>query len=226
MREPSYEGLEHIPELVRFFKKEDIPLTCFVQGSIFDTHPQYVNLLKALDIELELHAYSHPGKNIDTAIEILKGKEAFNKFAGRDPIGYRSPLGVIKDEDYATLAKNGFKYDSSIFPSLRLGVFNNITKPTNPYIINGTDIVEFPIAVFSNALRIPMSLSYLKLFGRPYTTLLKYSSLPNLIIFGFHMHDLFELRSAQRLPLAKYSPIYKVIFKRIYQKNSDGLDQP
>jgi peptidoglycan/xylan/chitin deacetylase (PgdA/CDA1 family) len=223
LEKPTYEGLEHIPELVTFFKEENIPLTCFVQGSIFETHPESINLLKALDIELELHAYSHSSKNIDTDLDVLKGKEAFYKFVGTNPIGYRSPLGIINDVDYYTLANNGFKYDSSIFPSFRLGVFNNISKPTNPYIVNGTNIMEFPIGVFSKAIRIPLSLSYLKLFGRPYTGLLKYYPLPNLIIFGFHMHDLFDLRSASLLPLDKYSLVYKAVFKRIYQKKSDSL---
>lgn len=56
---PCYEAFEHIPEFITYFKEENIPLTCFVQGSTLDTHPHYIQLLEALDIEFELHAYSH-----------------------------------------------------------------------------------------------------------------------------------------------------------------------
>ena len=40
--EPNYEGLKYIPKLVRFLKERNIPLTCFVKGSLFETHPNEV----------------------------------------------------------------------------------------------------------------------------------------------------------------------------------------
>lgn len=223
--EPSYEGLEHIPELVNFLKERDIPLTCFVQGSILKTHPTQIKQLSALDIEFELHSYSHPRpKEMDTKLEIERGKEAYRIFFGKDPVGYRSPLGVISDRDYEVLASNGFGFDSSIFPSLRPGAFNNLRKPTKPCFVNNLKIVEFPFTVFSSVIRIPIALSYIKLLGEPYLYLLRTFPLPNLIIFGFHLHDLFELSSSRKIPFQKSSFVYKSIFKRIYSRGKlNGL---
>lgn len=223
--EPSYDGFEHIPNLVSFFKERDIPLTCFVQGSLLETHPAQIEQLYTLDVEFELHSYSHPGpQEMNTEFEIEKGKEAYRRFFSEDPLGYRAPLGVINGSDYEILASNGFRFDSSIYPSIRPGTFNNLTKPTKPYILNNSQIVEFPIAVLSDIIRVPVSLSYIKLLGKPYLRLLKTFNLPSLIIFDFHLHDLFQLNSSNKIPLKKFPFIYQKIFKRIYHQGSiNGL---
>lgn len=224
LENPSYEGLEHVPELVKILKEKNIPLTCFVQGSLLESHSTQIESFFALDVEFELHSYSHPGsKSINTRFEIEKGREAYRRFFGENPLGYRSPLGIINDQDYEILTANGFKFDSSVFPSLRPGVFNNLRKPTKPYHINGLGITEFPFTVFSDVIRIPIALSYLKLIGKPYIYLLKAFSLPSLIIFCFHLHDLFELSSSNKIPLKEYPLIYRKIFRKIYQERKSGL---
>jgi len=222
--EPSYEGLKYIPKLLKFLKEKNIPLTCFVQGFLFEVHPAKIEQLVSLDVEFELHSYSHPGpKEMNTKLEIQRGKEAYRKFFGKNPLGYRSPLGVINGEDYEILASNGFRFDSSIFPSLRPGVFNNLGEPNKPFLINNTEIIEFPFTVFSSVVRVPIALSYIKLIGKSYLYLLRTFNLPTLIIFDFHLHDLFKLDSSDRIPLRKFSFIYRLIFRRIYQYDREGL---
>jgi hypothetical protein len=222
--EPRYMGLEHIPELVAFLRKAGVPLTCFVQGSLLETHPDYIQLLIDADVEFELHSYSHPDStDLDTRFEVVRGKEAYRKFFAEDPLGYRSPLGIIREEDYEILAANGFRFDSSIYPSLRPGFFNNLGKPIQPFRVATTDIIEFPFTAFSGLIRVPLTVSYLKLFGQPYSFLIKIFPLPDLIIFAFHLHDLFRLSSSSEIPLEKYSHIHKMAFKRIYNSRQDGL---
>ena len=221
---PRYEGIEHIPELVTFLKEVGVPLTCFVQGSLLETHPDDIRRLTDADVEFELHSYSHPAlTDLDTRFEVERGKEAYRQFFTKDPLGYRSPLGIIKEEDYGILAANGFKFDSSIYPSLRPGVFNNLGKPIQPFRVDTTDIVEFPFTAFSGLIRVPLTVSYLKLLGWPYFFLIKTFSLPDLIVFAFHLHDLFRLSSSSEIPLEKHSLIHKLVFKRIYNGRQDGL---
>ena len=215
--EPSYEGLEHVTELVAFLREKAVPLTCFVQGSLFETHSDKVDQLAQLDVEFEVHSYSHPKpRQAESKSEIEKGREAYRKFLGQDPVGYRSPLGVINTKDYEILASNGFKFDSSIFPSVRPGAFNNLRKPTKPYFLGSSKIVEFPFTVFSPIIRIPVALSYIKLLGKPYLYLLRTLPLPNLLIFNFHLHDLFKLSCSNKLPLEKFAFVDRRIFRRIY----------
>jgi len=225
LNEPSYEGLAHIPELVNFFKAKGIPLTSFVQGSLFETHPGMIDQLAELDVEFELHSYSHPKPGqMDSKVEIEKGGEAYRKFFSKDPIGYRAPLGIINSKDYEILASNGFKFDSSVFPSLRPGAFNNLRKPTKPCFVDNAKVIEFPFTVFSSIIRIPIALSYIKLLGKPYLYLLRAFNLPKLIVFSFHLHDLFQLSSSGKIPFEKSSFIYKRIFNRIYSEGKlNGL---
>lgn len=221
---PSYEGLYHIEDLVNFLQERNIPLTCFVQGSLFETHPSELEKLATLDVEFELHSYSHPRPyELDMQLEVERGKEAYKRFFAKNPMGYRSPQGVIDEKDYELLVSHGFKFDSSIFPSLRPGVFNNLSKPTKPYLVNNLGIVEFPFTVFSKVIRIPIALSYIKLLGKPYLHLMKIFNLPDLIIFDFHLHDLFPLNSSDNIPLEKTPFLDRRIFKRIYQERKDGL---
>lgn len=221
--EPTYEGLEHIPQFVNFFGERNIPLTCFIQGSLLETHPHDIRQLATLDVEFELHSYSHLGpRESDAKLEIERGKEAYLKFFSKAPIGYRAPLGIISERDYDVLAANGFRFDSSILPSLRPGAFNNLRKPTKPFLINSCGIVEFPLAVFSPVIRIPIVLSYIKLLGKPYLYFMKTFNLPSLIVFCFHLHDLFQLDSVSRIPPEKFSPLYRLVFNRIYQKRASN----
>ena len=224
--EPCYEGLEHIPSIVNFFRERGIPLTCFVQGSLFETHPAQIEELCTLDVDFELHSYSHPSPKLsNTEFEVEKGKEAYKRFFGKDPVGYRAPLCVINSKDYETLASHEFRFDSSICPSMRPGVFNNFSKPATPYLVDNPRTVEFPLTVLSNIIRIPMGLSYINLLGKSYLRLLKLFPLPNLMIVDFHLHDLFGLSSSNRIPLRKLPFIYRSIFRRIYQaRNGKGLD--
>ena len=135
--EPSYEGLGYISDLVDFFKERNIPLTCFIQGSLFETHPAEIKKLFALDAEFELHTYSHPcPEEANTKFEVERGEEAYQNFFGKKPVGYRSPLGVIKEGDYTILASHGFGFDSSIFPSIRPNTFNNLRLPIKPYFLD------------------------------------------------------------------------------------------
>jgi len=224
LEKPAYEGLEYIQEFVDFFKGTGIPLTCFVQGSLFETHPDKIEALLHLDAEIELHSYSHPSpEKRDVRFEVERGKKAYHDFLGRPPAGYRSPLGVIGRQDYEILTENGFQFDSSVFPSLRPGVFNNLILPTRPYILNGCNLVEFPLTVLSSFIRIPLALSYIRLVGRPYLHVLRLFPLPNLIIFNLHLHDLFQLSSSSKLPLEEVSSYYRWIFHKIYMNNDDGL---
>ena len=224
LKEPSYEGIDHIPDFVDFFKERNIPLTCFAQGSLLETHPAQVQQLATLDVEFELHSFSHPrAKESNDQLEIERCKHAYLNFFNKEPIGYRYPNGVINKEGYEILAKHGFKFDSSIFPSIRPGSFNNLRKPTKPYRINNHGIIEFPFTVFSNIIRVPIALSYIKLLGKPYLYLIKAFNLPAFIVFDFHLHDLFNLNFLDKTLLRKSSIIEGLIFRKIYDKDSEGL---
>ncbi len=223
LKEPAHEAFLSTDHLINYFKERSIPLTCFVQGSLFETHPEVVEDFSSLNIEFELHTYSHPelGK-INHEYEVKNGKTAFHDFFGTYPQGYRSQAGIFDQELLSILSGDGFKFDSSIIPSLRPGFYNSLNLPVVPHRLSDFNLNEFPITIFSKFLRIPVSLSYLKLLGKPYLTLLNISKLPNFVNFSFHLHDLKSLSSSKKIQFNKISPIYGPILKRTY-KNDKGM---
>jgi peptidoglycan/xylan/chitin deacetylase (PgdA/CDA1 family) len=221
---PTFDGLRNIPLLVDVLKEKNIPLTCYVQGSLFERYGQDIRYLSNLEVEYQPHSYSHPRpQTMDFEWEIKKSKEAYLEFFGKEPIGYRSPDGYINgDQYYETLVLNGFKYDSSVFPSFRPGRFNHLHHPVNPYYECDKQITEFPFSVLSQNVRIPISLSYMKLFGITFLKLLEVCSFPNLVIFDFHLHDLSYLSSFDEISIQNRLPAYqKALFKRIYLTKGD-----
>lgn len=215
LKESCYEGLAYLHTLISFLKKAHVPLTCFVQGSLFESHPREVSELANAGHELELHSYSHL-RHRWSLEEMVRGKLAYSKFMNKEPLGYRAPLGIISKSDYQMLESFGFKFDSSIFPSVRPEAYNNLKQLTVPHMLNRYDIVEFPFSVLSPLVRIPISLSYINLLGSLYYHTLKKANLPNFIVFNFHLQDVFLLKSSSMLPFQEFSLPYRLIFKRIY----------
>lgn len=124
-------------------------------------------------------------------------------------MGYRAPWGNISKEGLARLSKKGFKYDSSLIPSYRPGVFNNFSIPLEPYKSKGIDLIEIPFSVIPG-IRLPLGMSYLKFFGLPfYRPLFDFCGAPNPLIFYMHLHD-FKINEEllSRQPLARWEKAY------------------
>lgn len=220
----KYEGLKRIDALVKLLAKRGIPLTCFIQGSLLETHADTIKKFSGLDIEFQLHSYSHATpEQASVDSEVRNGVEAYEKYFGRRPTGYRAPLGIVNGRTFSLLSLYGFEYDSSIFPSFRPNRFSNLDKPTTPFFINA-HILEIPFTVFSGIIRIPIALSYIKLLGRPYKFCLRYGRLPKLIVFDFHLHDLFRIDSSRDIDFDSLTLTDRLVLKKLYlNERIDGL---
>jgi peptidoglycan/xylan/chitin deacetylase (PgdA/CDA1 family) len=190
--------------LKEFLDQHQVPLTAFVVGRMLEERPQRVAAAaEELPVEFGLHSYSHDQARPDTAQEIASAVNAYQSFFGRDPEGYRAPNGLISQEGLARLAAAGFKYDSSVFPSLRLDEygFNHLNLPNRPFWVR-TDppILELPLASFDR-LRLTISLSFLKLFGWPlYRMLLAALPLPEVVVIDSHPYDFYISRCLPQVP--------------------------
>ncbi|MBD3212662.1 MAG: polysaccharide deacetylase family protein [Candidatus Lokiarchaeota archaeon] len=205
----KYEGLNYLEEFLDIINKKNIFVSFFVQAKLFEMYPEKIELIKEYGHDIHLHSYNHEIQKFNTCYnekyhEILKSKQIFSNFFNKNPIGYRFPLGIIQKSDYKLLDELDFEFDSSIFPNFRIGYFNNLNKPITPYFCNR--ILEIPFSPISNHIRIPVSLSYIKLFY-PLHFLLNYKISP--LIFNIHLHDLFRLSSTQRLSFFKRLPYLK-----------------
>jgi peptidoglycan/xylan/chitin deacetylase (PgdA/CDA1 family) len=214
LKDSEYDHLtfDYIDQYVDLITELEVPISVFVVGKTLEKHPSGVNTLRTeLDSEFHLHSYSHDlTKSYNFGEEIERGVRVFKSFFDYPPIGYRAPQGNITPKEVCHLDELGFKFDSSVFPSYRPGVYNNLSAPTSPYRPAGTDqLVEYPIGAIPR-LRIPLSQSYLKLFGRPYLWSLKRLSLPDVLVFDSHLQDFYRTASHDQLE----TPI-----RQIHQRN-------
>lgn len=197
--------LEHLDEFIGLIDELDVPLSVFVVGKTLEKYPESVNQIRTeLDAEFHLHSYQHDtDKDYEFRTEIQRGKTAYRDHFGVDPNGYRAPQGNIDPAEFEILEDEGFMFDSSVFPSYRPGVYNNLQAPLEPYSPEEAErLLEIPIGVTPHT-RIPLSHSYLKLLGRPYVSYLRRCSLPTPVVYNVHLQDLYRTDSHDRLPRAK-----------------------
>jgi len=210
---PGYDHLtlDYIDNFIRLIQELNVPITTFVVGKTLEKHPEVVQrLTEELDAEFHLHSYQHDmSKNYNFRKELRRGKRAFKNQFGFEPWGYRAPQGNIEPEELRTLESEGFRFDSSVFPSYRPGKYNHLSEPMEPYYPNEDgSLLEIPIGAFPG-IRIPTGHSYFKLLGAPLNWFLSYSPLPKVLVYNVHLHDLYRTASHDNL-----SPHRQFIFKR------------
>jgi peptidoglycan/xylan/chitin deacetylase (PgdA/CDA1 family) len=189
-----YLVFDHLDEYIELIQSVDVPVTVFVVGEVCEDRPDVIRRLDSeLDVEFQLHSYSHDMTGeADIEREIRAGVSAFEAVRGHRPRGYRAPRFIVDDGDLRALADAGFTFDSSICPSYRPGVYNNLDAPQEPHTPSeAPGLLEFPIGVHPQ-LKIPISQSYLRLLGSPYLQALRYTSLPDPLVVDSHLHDFFE----------------------------------
>lgn len=216
LSENTYEAVKHIDSLVELLERLDVPLTCFVQTELLEVQPATVERLREAETNVTFHPHSHlhkPRDEISVKCEISKSKRRYQKFFGTVPSGYRFPNGDVRPSDQQVLANHGYEFDASVFPTWRPGVFNNLREPTRPSYRDDIDLFEIPNTVYSSLIKVPTSLSYCQILGRPYIEVIKRYP-PSVLVFNLHMHDLVTPSTFSRLPR---------IYRALYSRVGDGL---
>ena len=205
----SFDGVERLLDVIR---EEGLPLTVFATGKVLDERPDIVRRFVEAGAEIELHGYSH--KRTEGGTEAIeRGLEAYCSTFGRSPRGYRAPLGMTTAAEIDFLSREGFLFDSSLFPSIFPGRFCNVSSSTEPFIHPGTRLLEIPISVLP-VVRFPVSLSYIQLASRPVFRLLsRLVGMPDTLVVDFHLHDVFPSSVFWELTL-KWKLIYSRFFLR------------
>ncbi|WP_458189228.1 polysaccharide deacetylase family protein [Haladaptatus sp. NG-WS-4] len=218
IKQNRYDAARRISPLVEFLEEFDLPLTCFLQTELLDVAPEVVHKLETANTAVEFHPHSHthPRRSFaDLEFEISESVTRLRDRFETEPLGFRFPDGAAKTSDYALLAEYDIAFDASLFPSWRPGRFNNRTRSRFPFRHTKTGIIELPFTVFSEQLRVPVALSYMKLFGRPYEWMI-HSRPPSVLVFDFHMHDLMVPPAFNHLPQP-----YRLAYRR---RRDTGFD--
>jgi hypothetical protein len=197
----QYYGKHHLSTLKRIVDEYDLKITAFVTGKTLEDNPDIIDSLRSMKAEIEQHSYSHLTSGDSKIKDIAQGIEAHKRLLGTLPIGYRAPKGMITKQELLYLGKSGIKFDSSVFPTVFPGRYSRVGFPTEPFNVEGSNIIEMPFATVPT-VRIPITLSYMQLLGlKIFQFLFRLFGLPNLIVYDFHTFELGITPSYSELTL-------------------------
>ncbi|MFX0137037.1 MAG: polysaccharide deacetylase family protein, partial [Candidatus Hodarchaeota archaeon] len=120
-----------IPRFINILRKYNIKASFFVVGKDLqnEKNAELVRLLLKEGHEIANHTYSHPFgmrgmKRHEKEFEIKKCEEIITQTIGINPVGFRAPGYDIDTEVLQILEDRGYLYDSSVFPTYLLPIYN------------------------------------------------------------------------------------------------------
>ncbi|MBV6396010.1 MAG: hypothetical protein HFACDABA_01598 [Anaerolineales bacterium] len=181
---------------VELIRRAGVKVTGFLVTSFLARYGEGIRKLeREIPIEFALHSHHHNTATSGERGEIELAQKTFRDFFGKEAIGYRAPIGAISREGLGNLMDLGFRYDASVFPSIRPGKngYWNTHMPIEPFrVTRGRDsILEFPFPALS-IIRLNFGLPWIKLYGPGLSTaLMRIFPPPSVIALTTHAHDLY-----------------------------------
>ena len=213
------DALDRLPDLLAVVRSAELPLTAFVEGRLFDERPAVCARLVEAGADVQLHCYDHqrPG---DTADSLRRGIDAYERFCGARPSGYRAHTCRLTEPLFARLVAEGFTWDSSILPGFGLGSHQSPAWKTGDWFNIDGALLEFPVASWRK-LRLPFTHIYRQLMGRSVEALLScVTALPTLLVYNMHMVDLVRDGRIATLP----GPMWLKSLHWLARRRGKGLD--
>ena len=110
-----------VPRLLRMLDRLKLRTTFFVPGWVAETWPDVIRSIRDAGHEIGHHGYVHESvRGVDEETEIgylHRGFAALDEVLGIRPIGYRAPSCDMNYRTPSLLAREGFRYDSSLMDS-------------------------------------------------------------------------------------------------------------
>lgn len=140
-------------KLLLLFSELDIKATFFVQGMVAEKFPQLVRDIMSNGHEVGVHSHSHRRyhdlSDNEVIDDIHKATAIIASITGTIPKGFRTPAFSMPTRTltlYESLAKEGYIYDSSLYP-LKMKRYGANSAYTEPHIVNTEfgNITELPL---------------------------------------------------------------------------------
>ena len=148
--------MRNMDRLLLMLAAHDTKATFFVLGWVADHFPEVVRMINAEGHEIATHGYHHELVTRMTPqqfeADLLQSLEAINRHTSQEVLGHRaSNFTVVKDTLWSLeiLAKNGLRYDSSIFPISRKRYGIPDYPHRNPHTLrmpDGKSLIELPMS--------------------------------------------------------------------------------
>jgi hypothetical protein len=196
--DPSWESFPSylevlIPRVLHFLKARNLRITFFIVGqdAAFERNNALLASIAAAGHEIGNHSFNHEPwlhlyseQQID--LEIARAEDHIERATGHKPIGFRGPGYSVSRATLEVLARRGYLYDASTFPTFLgplarayylltakltaaqrterkalFGRFGDGIRPITPYRwqVHDEDLIEIPVTTMP-VFRIPFHLSY------------------------------------------------------------------
>lgn len=207
---PLGELVEPTKYILELFGRYNVKGTFFVLGEVAGYYEDLLSEVVRQGHEVACHGLYH--KDMDRLskeefiAEVSAAKDIIERIIGQKVQGFRAPNAILPSYLVIALEEMGFAYDSSVFPSRKLGGKYGYTRaPLYPYFPSRYDIqsrgqstlVELPVAVFPGIRLVAGSGIFTRLLGYWWTR----SALRKLLSKGsavYYFHP-YELMPAPKL---------------------------
>jgi polysaccharide deacetylase family protein (PEP-CTERM system associated) len=141
--------------LLDLFDAAGAKVTCFFLGWTAERFPGLVREVRARGHEIACHGYAHQLVYTQTPQQffedITRAKAIIESIAGEAVLGYRAPgFSIVAETPWAfdQIARAGYRYDSSVFPSVRgHGGINSARMDPHKIATKHGPLWEFPVSV-------------------------------------------------------------------------------
>jgi hypothetical protein len=196
---PSYLDVL-VPRVLRFLKERELKITFFIVGqdAALEKNREALAQIAASGHEIGNHSFHHePWLHLRSEVEIedeLKNaEEQIERVTGQRPFGFRGPGFSLSDATLRVLARRGYIYDASTFPTFlgplarayyfmtaklsdeerekRKALFGTAReglRPLKPYrwrLDGGAGLLEIPVTTMP-IFKLPIHVSYLLYLSR------------------------------------------------------------
>lgn len=199
--------------ILDLLKKHRFKATFFSTATFAINAPEIIARIKAEGHELASHTYYH--SKFEDA-DLRSSKEKLEELSGLPVTGFRMPrMAPVSDEE---IEKAGYRYNSSLNPTLLPGRYNNLHIPRTHYKIGR--VIQLPASV-TPIFRIPLfwlsfhnfPLWYYKhIFNKAYRK-------DGYVNIYFHPWEFYDLNDKQRFGFPGY------VSKNTGLKMKNRLDQ-
>jgi hypothetical protein len=190
---PTYLPLV-IPRILAFLAERGLTISFFVVGqdAALEPNREVLGALAHAGHEIANHSFHHePWLHLHSEdrieAEIAAAEEAIERATGKHPVGFRGPGFSLSAATLRVLARRGYRYDASTFPTYlgplarayyfmtarlsaeakrqRAALFGTLReglRPLHPYRwdVEGGGIIEIPVTTLPG-MRLPIHVSYL-----------------------------------------------------------------
>jgi hypothetical protein len=140
-----------LPELLALLDELGARATLFVLGEVARGHPARIREAHRAGHEIACHGDLHLRANVRSAaafeVDIRRAKETLEDLVGSEVVGFRSPEWSLRRADnprFRRVAEAGFRYDSSLAPSIGSGAARNPRGPVRYRYDDGLELLELP----------------------------------------------------------------------------------